>query len=396
MNEHYDIFISYRRDGGFETAKHLNDLLVRDGYTVSFDIDTLRSGDFDTQLYARIDQCKDFILIVDQHAFDRTLNPNFNPKHDWLRCELAYALKKGKNIVPVFLSGVKSFPSNLPIDIIEVVKRNGPEYNRFYFNDFYKILRKRFLKSRPKRMLGLYSIVLITLVLVPLLLYIFTSMNTSVNSDIVSNETAISKDSTIRESEEIAEKGQKDNDLFHIIEQYVDACDKHHNAYWNLYSTNRSLKALSKNKEYVDGDYYSCKLTYKGIVYYKDSPLSTYDSGEPAEWEITLAGPNACPFMLEICPDSNNWSSCGEEMHENVKEIAQRLHFVLIRERRVIGSYSILYKRGELYYLISETEGSAGATFIVRVILEDMDAIKEYEISEQEIKEDLEFRRKYE
>ena len=82
----YDIFISYRRDGGYDTAKHLNDLLVRDGYRVSFDIDTLRSGDFDTQLLERIDQCKDFILIVDNNAFVRTLNSTFDPKKDWLRC----------------------------------------------------------------------------------------------------------------------------------------------------------------------------------------------------------------------------------------------------------------------------------------------------------------------
>ena len=45
----YDIFISYRREGGYDTAKHLNDLLVRDGYRVSFDIDTLRNGPFDKQ-----------------------------------------------------------------------------------------------------------------------------------------------------------------------------------------------------------------------------------------------------------------------------------------------------------------------------------------------------------
>lgn len=146
----YDIFISYRREGGYDTAKHLNDLLVRDGYKVSFDIDTLRSGNFDNQLLERIDQCKDFILVVDQHAFDRTLDSNFNPKNDWLRCELAYALKKQKNIIPVFLSGVTGFPSNLPADIIEVVKKNGPEYNRFYFNDFYKILKQRFLYSTKR------------------------------------------------------------------------------------------------------------------------------------------------------------------------------------------------------------------------------------------------------
>lgn len=145
----YDIFISYRREGGFDTAKHLNDLLTRDGYRVSFDIDTLRSGDFDTQLYERIDNCKDFILIVDEHAFDRTIKYKIPPQKDWLRCELARALEKKKNIIPIFLSGVKGFPNGLPKDISGVVKKNGPEYNRYYFNDFYRELKKRFLHDRP-------------------------------------------------------------------------------------------------------------------------------------------------------------------------------------------------------------------------------------------------------
>lgn len=146
----YDIFISYRREGGYDTAKHLNDLLVRDGYKVSFDIDTLRNGNFDVQLLSRIDQCKDFILIVDQHAFDRTLDPNFNPQNDWLRRELAYALKRGKNIIPIFLSGVNGFPDNLPGDVVGVMKKNGPEYNRYHFNAFYEDLKKRFLHQKRK------------------------------------------------------------------------------------------------------------------------------------------------------------------------------------------------------------------------------------------------------
>lgn len=147
-NTVYDIFICYRREGGYDTAKHLNDLLVRDGYKVSFDIDTLRSGDFDTQLLQRIDQCKVFVLIVNPHAFDRTLDPTFNPKNDWMRNELAYALSKQKNIIPVFLSGIKGFPSGLPADIANVIKKNGPEYNRYYFNDFYKTLKNRFLHKK--------------------------------------------------------------------------------------------------------------------------------------------------------------------------------------------------------------------------------------------------------
>lgn len=141
----YDIFISYRREGGYGTAKHLNDLLIRDGYRVSFDIDTLRNGDFDAQLLTRIEQCKDFILIVDQHCFDRTLDKEFDSSMDWVRCELAHALKHKKNIIPVFLAGVSSFPEGLPDDISEVTKKNGPEYNKYYFDDFYKKLCSRFL-----------------------------------------------------------------------------------------------------------------------------------------------------------------------------------------------------------------------------------------------------------
>ena len=149
MNEHYDIFISYRRDGGFETAKHLNDLLVHDGYTVSFDIDTLREGDFDETLLKRIDQCVDFILVVDKHTFDRTLDSEFDPKKDWLRTELAYALKLRKNIIPVLLSGVNGFPTNLPEDVVDVTTKNGPEYNKYYFDEFYRRL-KSFLHCIPR------------------------------------------------------------------------------------------------------------------------------------------------------------------------------------------------------------------------------------------------------
>ena len=46
--------------------RHLYDLLTKDGYRVSFDIDTLRNGDFDTELLRRIDECRDFILILSE------------------------------------------------------------------------------------------------------------------------------------------------------------------------------------------------------------------------------------------------------------------------------------------------------------------------------------------
>lgn len=143
----YDVFMSYRRKGGFETAKHISDLLVRDGYTVSFDLDTLREGSFDTQLLSRIDECQDFIIIIDQHAFDRTLDPSFNPEMDWMRIELSHALRMRKNIIPILLSGA-SIPDNLPDDIQEITRQNRPEYSQEYFDAFFQKL-KRFLHSVP-------------------------------------------------------------------------------------------------------------------------------------------------------------------------------------------------------------------------------------------------------
>lgn len=183
----YDIFISYRREGGYDTAKHLYDLLTRDGYNVSFDIDTLRYGDFDKSLLSRIDSCSDFILIIDAHAFDRTLDPNFSPNNDWLRQELAYALKKGKNIIPIFLNGVKGFPNDLPPDIAKVSKKNGPEYNRYYFNDFYDRLKSDFITSKSHKRIWRF-IILITLFSL-IAVSIFTLAK---NGNITTNETEVS------------------------------------------------------------------------------------------------------------------------------------------------------------------------------------------------------------
>lgn len=145
----YDIFISYRRIGGYETAKHLFDLLSRDGYNVSFDIDTLRNGDFDVELLKRVEECTDFILILNQGAFDRTIDPNFDPQKDWLRQELAHALKLGKNIIPIMLNGFTEFPDNLPTDVARVQKKNGPKYDQYYFDGFYQKLVDVFLET-PK------------------------------------------------------------------------------------------------------------------------------------------------------------------------------------------------------------------------------------------------------
>lgn len=197
----YDVFLSYRRKGGFETAKHLFDLLTKDGYKVCLDLDTLREGDFNKELLRRIDDCQDFILIVDAHAFDRSVDPDYLPQRDWLRQELSYALKQGKNVIPVLLAGAV-FPDNLPSDISQVAYKNGPSYSFEYFDSFYDKLKK-FLHTKRAliRKIWLFSAIAVVALIVALW-FLFFQGKQSGSSDIPhESHVTISQPETIAEPE---------------------------------------------------------------------------------------------------------------------------------------------------------------------------------------------------
>ena len=59
----FDVFISYRRAGGANFARMMQQSLKARGYDVFLDFDSLRDGKFDENIYAAIDNCKVFILI---------------------------------------------------------------------------------------------------------------------------------------------------------------------------------------------------------------------------------------------------------------------------------------------------------------------------------------------
>ena len=146
----FDVFISYRREGGFETANHLAEKLKNDGYNVSLDIHSLKSGKFNEQLLENIDECTDFIVILDKNVFKRTLNGTpFS--EDWLRRELAHAIKKNKNIIPVMLYGFKWPNKKLPEDINKVKEYNGLKYSRDYFDTGFYSKLKDFLQKKTEK-----------------------------------------------------------------------------------------------------------------------------------------------------------------------------------------------------------------------------------------------------
>ncbi|MDR3001696.1 MAG: TIR domain-containing protein [Fibromonadaceae bacterium] len=147
MAKKFDIFISYRRKGGFDSAKLLYDRLRLDGYSVSFDMDTLERGDFDSELEGRVKKCRDFVVVLNPGIFDRFYESEC--KDDWVRREIACAIAEKKNIVPVILDDFQWSETPLPPDIKDLARKNGIEFNPKYFEAMYETLKQKFLISKP-------------------------------------------------------------------------------------------------------------------------------------------------------------------------------------------------------------------------------------------------------
>ena len=144
MNNKYDVFISYRRDGGFEMALHLSHVLRERGYHVFFDIEELRSGPFNMKLYDVIAGCKDFVVILSPGSLERCQNED-----DWFRLEIACALKHNVNIIP-FATRNFSFgdATKLPDEVAELQYLHGVTASHHYADAAIKKLTT-FMRSRP-------------------------------------------------------------------------------------------------------------------------------------------------------------------------------------------------------------------------------------------------------
>jgi len=165
MPAKFKIFISYRRKGGYDTAKLIYERLKMDGYSVSFDLDTLENGNFGNELQKRIKKCKDFIIILNTGIFDCFTEPDYNPKDDWVRIEIECALKEKKNIVPLKMEDF-AYPKRLPSDIKDITRINAIDLSPEHFEAAYEKLKSTFLISKPnwkirhkKRMISFVFIV---------------------------------------------------------------------------------------------------------------------------------------------------------------------------------------------------------------------------------------------
>ena len=93
----HDIFISYRRDGGFEIANLIASKLKIAGYRVFLDIHAMHAGDFSSQLEDKVKRCKDFIWILSANSESKTLY--YKNGIDYYRDELCWAIEHKRNII---------------------------------------------------------------------------------------------------------------------------------------------------------------------------------------------------------------------------------------------------------------------------------------------------------
>ncbi len=123
----YDVFISYRRDGGAQYARILQLMLIQRGYKVFLDYDELRDGTFSDRIIAAIKAAPVFMPVLSAGSMARCVN-----EEDWVGKEILLAVQEGKHFVPIdpdrTFDGV---PNGVPLTIKGAIE--GNQHSEVYF-----------------------------------------------------------------------------------------------------------------------------------------------------------------------------------------------------------------------------------------------------------------------
>ena len=150
--DHFDIFISYKKNYCFTEAQLLYDRLTNRGYSVFFDSEEMRRSDFDTQISTHIENAKDVIVLIKAGCFASCKEEDFSLEEDWYCKEIRMALEKKKNIIPLrWDNSPMPRKEDLPEELHGLCKKHSPDFLPSYLNHYLDDLAKNgFLDSRPR------------------------------------------------------------------------------------------------------------------------------------------------------------------------------------------------------------------------------------------------------
>ena len=149
QQERFDIFICHKRKS-LPTANNLYYRLTTRGYSTFFDLEEMGRDNFNTQLLNYIENAKDVFVILEEGSLDGCKQENWEEK-DWFCYEIAFALEKEKNIIPILLNGYQMPSQNFfPDRLKELSLKNAPEFNFSFFEAYLdKLIEKDYLLSKP-------------------------------------------------------------------------------------------------------------------------------------------------------------------------------------------------------------------------------------------------------
>ena len=148
MTNNFDIFISYKRKS-LPTANNLYYRLTTRGYSTFFDLEEMGRDNFNTQLLKYIENAKDVFVILEEGSLDACKKEDW--EKDWFCHEIAFALKKKKNIIPILLNGFKMPAEDFfPDELKEFHLKQAPEFNFTFFEAYLdRLVEKDYLNSKP-------------------------------------------------------------------------------------------------------------------------------------------------------------------------------------------------------------------------------------------------------
>src|SRR5580700_590627 len=136
------VFISYRRDDSAGHAGRVHDRLEREfGRDLLFmDVDTIPLGaNFLEVLRDEVAKCGVLLAVIGPgwlDARDNDGNRRLDNLDDFVRVEIAVALRRGIPVIPILLDGTKiPKAGQLPDDIEELSLRNGLDVRHTSFHD---------------------------------------------------------------------------------------------------------------------------------------------------------------------------------------------------------------------------------------------------------------------
>lgn len=132
-----DVFISYRRKGGFYPARLLFTLLEERHKKPFLDVERLGSGRFDEHIYEMIEKCDAILIILTDGCLDGCADEG-----DWMRREIEKALemkaRKNIKIIPVMIDGFE-FPEYIP-EAIDISRENAIRFTPQSFRGDFETL----------------------------------------------------------------------------------------------------------------------------------------------------------------------------------------------------------------------------------------------------------------